>query len=163
MDSLPVFVADWEMHCCGEPFSVGTEVLWRLDFLYEDEMSVPPEALLPPGSPVTMAASASIADPSVTDGLSGVLSATWHLSADRPKAPVPGTVRRIRLVRQPTAQEDSGRTAVRAGARLTELSASRDYFGIGSAAAREDSWEKTGLLVDLVMDMTEVIASVSTS
>ena len=56
MDSLPVFVADWEMECCGKPFSLGTEVRWRLQFLYEDETSVPSAGLLPVDSAVTVAA-----------------------------------------------------------------------------------------------------------
>lgn len=162
MDSLPVFVADWEMQCCGEPFSIGTEVVWRLDFLFEDEMSVPAEALLPPDSPVTAAASAGVADPGLTDGLGGVLAATWHSSdVGRSRAPVAGTVCRIRLVRQFIVQEDNGRTVVRAGAQLTELTASRDRFAVGPATTREDSWEETGLLVDLAMDLGDVITSVS--
>ncbi|MEV6008200.1 DUF6578 domain-containing protein [Streptomyces sp. NPDC051976] len=161
MHSLPVFVADWEMYCCGEPFSVGTEVRWCLHFLYEDEMSVPAQALLPPGSPVTAAASASVAEPEITDGLRGMLSATWHTSAHNPKTLLAGTVRRIRLVRQFTVKEDSGQTVVRAGAQLTELAVSRSRFTIGSGATREDSWQETGLLVDLAMDLDAVIASVS--
>ncbi|WP_329133670.1 hypothetical protein OG552_16630 [Streptomyces sp. NBC_01476] len=70
-------------------------------------------------------------------------------------------MRRIRLVRQFTVQEENGKTVVRAGARLTELTASRDCFATGSAAGREESWEETGLLVDLAMAFDDVIASVS--
>ncbi|MYS23616.1 hypothetical protein GA0115240_15474 [Streptomyces sp. DvalAA-14] len=162
MDSLPVFVADWEMQCCGEPFSIGTEVRWRLEFLYEDEISAPIEALLPPDSVVTAAATASIADPDAAEGLRGVLNATWHgTGGDRPTPPVAGTVRRIRLVRQFTVREDRLVTVIRVGARLTELTTSRDRFARGSMRTPEGSWEETGLLVDLATDLGEVIASVS--
>ncbi|MFC0597296.1 DUF6578 domain-containing protein [Streptomyces palmae] len=30
MSMLTVFYADWEMECCGKPFSVGDEVTWTV-------------------------------------------------------------------------------------------------------------------------------------
>ena len=30
-----VWVADWEMQCCGDPFAVGGEVAWRLSPLQD--------------------------------------------------------------------------------------------------------------------------------
>jgi hypothetical protein len=159
MESLPVFVADWEMECCGAPFSIGTEVRWDLQFLYEDEVSAPSEALLPAGSAVTVAATAAIPEPAAAEGLRGVLLATWHgCVGDHPSVQVAGTVRRIRLVRQFTVQEDRHVTFVRAGAELTELTESRDRFARGT---QEESWAETGLLVDLATDLSEVIATVS--
>ncbi|MFG1805183.1 DUF6578 domain-containing protein [Streptomyces sp. NPDC049040] len=160
MDLLPVFVADWEMECCGKPFALGTEVSWHLEFLYEDEFAAPAEALLPVDSVVTMAATASVADPGQTDGLRGGLFATWHRS-DPPARPLTGTVRRIRLVRQHVVREDRVVTVIPGRSRLTELSASRDSFATGSMLTREDSWSETGLLVDLAMNLDDVIASVS--
>lgn len=162
MDSLPVFVAGWEMQCCGKPFSIGTEVRWRLELLYEDEISAPIEALLSPDSVVTAAATATIADPDAAEGLRGVLMPTWHgTGGDRPTPPVAGTVRRIRLVRQFTVEEDHHVTVVRAGARLTELTTSRDRFARGSMRTTQESWEETGLLLDLTNDLNAVIANVS--
>ena len=162
MDSLPVFVADWEMRCCGKPFSLGTEVRWHLEFLYEDEFAAPAEVMLPVDSVVTAAATASVAEPEQAEGLRGGLFATWHGSGIEPPAqPLTGVVRRIRLVRQHTVQEGSGVTVVPGRSRLTELTASRDRFATGSMLTREDSWAETGLIVDLAMDLDDVIASVS--
>ncbi|MYS23638.1 hypothetical protein GA0115240_154729 [Streptomyces sp. DvalAA-14] len=50
---------------------------------------------------------------------------------------------------------------VRAGARLTELTESRDRFARGSMRTPQESWEETGLLLDLAIDLTEVIGNVS--
>jgi hypothetical protein len=30
MSTELIWVADWEMQCCGEPFAVGAQVTWRL-------------------------------------------------------------------------------------------------------------------------------------
>lgn len=160
MDSLPVFVADWEMQCCGKPFALGTEVRWHLQFLYEDEFAAPAEVLLPVDSVVTMAATATTADPDQAEGLRGGLFATWH-SSEPPAQLLAGTVRRIRLVRQHTVQDDRVVTVIPGRSQLTELTTSRRRFATGSMLTREDSWAETGLLVDLAMNLDDVIASVS--
>jgi hypothetical protein len=159
MDSLPVFVADWEMQCCGKPFALGTEVRWHLQFLYEDEFAAPAEVMLPVDSVVTMAVTVTVADPDQAEGLRGGLFATWH--SEPPAQPLVGTVRRIRLVRQHTVQEDRFVTVIPGRSQLTELTTSRDRFATGSKLAREDSWAETGLLIDLAMNLDDVIASFS--
>jgi hypothetical protein len=162
MESLPVFVADWEMECCGRPFSVGTEVRWRVQFLYEDETPAPAEALLPLGSAVPAAVTAGLADPDEAEGLRGGLLATWHVGEpDAAARLLTGVVRRIRLVRQYTAPRDRVVTETPTGAQLTELSASRDRFARGSMRTPAESWSETGLLVDLTVDLADAIASVS--
>ncbi|CAG6395072.1 hypothetical protein NMG29_02905 [Streptomyces cocklensis] len=160
MDSLPVFVADWEMQCCGRPFALGTEVRWHPQFLCEDEFAAPDEVLLPADSAVIMAATATVADPDQAEGLRGGLFATWH-SSEPPAQLLAGTVRRIRLVRQHTVQEDRVVTVLPGRSQLTELTTSRRRFATGSMLTREDSWAETGLLVDLAMNLDDVIASVS--
>lgn len=155
-----MFVADWEMQCCGEPFALGTEVHWHLRFLYEDEFAAPAEVLLPVDSVVTMAATATVADPDQAERLRGGLFATWH-NSEPPAQPVAATVRRIRLVRQHTVREDRVVTVVPGRSQLTELTTSRNRFATGSTLTREDSWAETGLLVDLAVNLHEVIASVS--
>ncbi|MFJ9818028.1 DUF6578 domain-containing protein [Streptomyces sp. NPDC101151] len=38
MARMRVFYEDWQMGCCGEPFSVGDEVGWRLVALDEEQL-----------------------------------------------------------------------------------------------------------------------------
>lgn len=41
---LPVFVASWQIECCGEPFAVGQMVRWQLLFTEAGRWhSEPPE------------------------------------------------------------------------------------------------------------------------
>ncbi|WP_031512468.1 DUF6578 domain-containing protein [Streptomyces sp. NRRL F-5123] len=155
-----MFVAEWEMYCCGAPFAVGTEVRWHLEFLHEVEFAAPAEVMLPVDSVVTTAATASVADPEHAEGLRGRLFATWN-SSEPPEQALAGTVRRIRLVRQHTVQEDRGVTVIPGRSQLTELTTSRDRLATGSMLTREDSWAETGLLVDLAVNLDDVIASVS--
>ena len=158
-----MFVADWEMQCCGKPFSVGAEVNWQLQFVHEDEVAAPSEVLLPADSAVTVPATATAAaDPDDLKGLRGALLATWHGNRLQPPAePVTGVVRRIRLVRQRAVQEESFLTVIPGRSHLTELTTSRDRFASGSMRTREDSWAETGLIVDLAVNLNDVIASVS--
>lgn len=163
-DVVPVFVADWEMECCGRPFSMGTKVRWHLQFLYEDEMSAPPEALLPVDSPVSRAVAAAARDtkPDHVATPRGALFATWHGIWDTPsRPPVPGIVRRIRLVRQSTLREGRHVTVLPEGARLTELTSSRGHFSTGLMRTPEETWAETGLLVDLSMHVEDLITYIT--
>jgi hypothetical protein len=87
--------------CSGKPFALGTEVHWRLHFLYEDEFAAPAEVLLPVDSVVTMAATVTVADPDQAEGLRGGLFATWH-NSEPPAQLLAGTVRRP-AERRPTS------------------------------------------------------------
>jgi hypothetical protein len=42
MDVWPVFLQDWQIECCGSPFSVGDEVAWTLG-LYDSVEPLPDE------------------------------------------------------------------------------------------------------------------------
>jgi hypothetical protein len=72
-----VWVADWEMQCCGDRFAVGGEVAWRL-------------------SPVEDRPSLSDA---LGDGAAGTVTAFYDHHSDTPAPPeVKGVVRTIRAV-----------------------------------------------------------------
>ncbi|MEU9985496.1 DUF6578 domain-containing protein [Streptomyces sp. NPDC048045] len=38
MPTMRVFYEDWQMECCGRPFSVGDEICWRLAELDEEQL-----------------------------------------------------------------------------------------------------------------------------
>lgn len=162
MELVPVFVADWEMRCCGDPFALGTEVRWDLDFLYEDEFAAPAQALLPAGTALTAAMAPGPDEPAGGAGARGLLLATWHRGeGPRAEPASTGTVRRIRLVRQPAVREGTRTTVVPGGARLTELTRSRTHFAGASWNADGGAWAETGLLVDLATDLDAVLAALA--
>jgi hypothetical protein len=151
MDLLPVFVPGWETECCGKPFALGAQVRWHFLLLSEAESAAPAEAQLPPGSPLLAAA------PGFARGF---LHATWHLGrSDDPGAAVPGTVHRIRLVRQLPVHERDVVTFARTGARLTDLATSRERIAPDPPSLAQRPWQRTGFLVDLAADPAAVGAA----
>ena len=72
-----VWVADWEMQCCGDPFAVGATVAWRLSPL-EDRRSL---------------------SDALGDGVAATVTAFYDHHAGPPApAEVKGVVRTIRAV-----------------------------------------------------------------
>lgn len=84
-----VWVADWEMQCCGEPFEVGQTVEWHLTMSTDNEW---------------------LAEMFGTPSGAGVTSYYDHHSEDGQAPRVRGVVRSIRTVR--CTYRQSGRTLV---------------------------------------------------
>ncbi|QFU86629.1 DUF6578 domain-containing protein [Amycolatopsis sp. YIM 10] len=150
MGTVPVTINCWEIECCGEPFSVGDRVTWRLTWAPEaklpDELFVTLDATvetvpvtnLPRGDQpavrryqrfvragqiqATWSGSGSLSGHMT---LRGVLLATWHGGGLEPTSPsVSGFVHRIRTLRQRmqiSAGRPRRREALVAGSELIDM------------------------------------------
>jgi hypothetical protein len=171
MSTWPVFVQDWQLECCGEPFEIGDEVTWTLVFLTDPAFPAPEEMLIETDLETervgTTEDGANGATVRVGDefhawlageapgarrfAARGMLIEEHHGGVPRRLPPTRGVVRRIRLVTE-DYRNASGVAwePVRGSARYEDVARTPDSFvrsdlDVGGAVHAM----QTGLLVDL--------------
>ncbi|WKX69994.1 DUF6578 domain-containing protein [Streptomyces sp. XD-27] len=134
-----VFYEDWEMECCGTPFSVGDEVTWNVV-----------RSTLPPGqrpAPVDAA-----------DGAGELFVFTAHSSQTGTPATLTGRVRRIQVVirgYRASRREPDSFSPVPGDFRLRPVDTCPKWFKqpVGGQLPPRDGrayrQEETGVLVEL--------------
>lgn len=161
-----MFVQDWQLECCGDPFAVGDRVEWTLQFLTQETNTTPAEFFITGRPECAAAAHAGDCTPGFVATLDHALS-VWmpveeppdvalrgflmeehHGGVPNDLTPVLGVVRRIRLVTQ-RYKNLGGKTWAPASsiAEYRELTASPDSFHRG--LERHPTQVDIGLLIDL--------------
>jgi hypothetical protein len=92
---VPVFVEEWQLACCGEPFAVGDRVAWEAE---------------PSAAPPGFESVAGV----LPDGMHGLFFEDHH-DVTTSRRPVAGTVRRIRVVCQSSVWSEQHRGNVPSG------------------------------------------------
>jgi hypothetical protein len=165
--TLPVLVAVWQFECCGDPFAVGEEVLWRLSFATDlaqlDEARTTLHATV--GAELISDAGGTTGSLLTADGLtawlrppqppgpfevSGELIEDHHGLVPEEVPRTRGTITRIRAV---------SLAYTRNGAELTPIPGSQNLRDLPSLAAWTETApdtttgrQESTLLVDLAID-----------
>ncbi|OEJ58708.1 hypothetical protein BGM19_12590 [Streptomyces agglomeratus] len=162
---------DWQMECCGEPFSVGDEVRWRLSLRTPEDPTFPDGweesySELEPvagnarlvGGPGVIALRAGPDQgkwPARPGPVVGLLAVETHGPGPRDVPETTGTVRSIRIVTEGYTETHAGSRSYEpvAGERwLRPVGTCPDWFGNETRPDRDGRGyrhDETGVLVEL--------------
>jgi Family of unknown function (DUF6578) len=163
-----VYVDDWQLECCGDPFAVGDQVAWTL--MVSVDHSLPPEFLIEFDGEVEGTVSDGVISGCVARSggvhafvedaqdavgrirVRGLLYEDHHVGIPDQIPRTRGTVRRIQVVTRPYVRID-GRSWFPRGdeVELRDVARSPDRFE-GEAVRADLRMDETGLLVTLEVE-----------